>query len=146
MVITGKWFCEQVGKVFGRRDLLQYNGSRFYEFPDVVMSYINMLYFAMVLRILRQRNCPSTISLYYSWHLMLNSNFIEPALHPDHLLRASRHGNVFCLDCGECYRGLSFTTPSYRSFIGNVTGNPWVSWELPVPVPMKTRIHRHRYG
>src|SRR5258708_5713457 len=115
MKIVGKWLHEQVSKIFGRRDLLHYNSSRPYEFENVVMSYVDMLYFAVVLRILRQRNHPSTISIYNPWHLMLNIDFIKPALHPDHLLCTSRHGNIFSLDCGECNHGLSFAAPSDRS-------------------------------
>jgi hypothetical protein len=25
--------------------------------------------------------------------------------------------------------------------VGNCMGNPWVSWELPIPIPFKTHTH-----
>ena len=98
VVVTRKRLGEKVCHISGRWDLLNQYSSRLYELSDIVVPDVDVLYLSMVLRILRQRNCPSAVSLYHPWHDVVNHDFIKPILHPHHLLSATRHGNIFSLN------------------------------------------------
>jgi hypothetical protein len=52
MVISGKRFSEEIGEVVCREDLFKSNGTGIYELPNIMVSDVDVLNFAMVLRIL----------------------------------------------------------------------------------------------
>src|SRR6266511_1720316 len=111
MVVPSEWLREKVGDIRSRGNLFVYNRLRLDELLNIMMTNVDMFHLTVILGILCKCNRPPTIPLNYPRHLMLNHNFVQPRLHPDHLLGAPGHSDVLRLDCGKCNSGLPLTAP-----------------------------------
>ena len=111
MVITGKRFGEEVSDIISGGYLFERNCSGFDEFTNVVVTYVDMLHLSMVLSIFRQGDRPPTITSYNPWFLVFNFHFIQPHLHPNHLLCTTGHRDILSFNSRKCNRCLSLATP-----------------------------------
>jgi len=115
VIVTGKQFGREVGKIISRWDLVKNNSPRLDELANVVVADVDMFDLPMILRILHKHNRPSTITLNHLRNSVLNPNFIQPRMHPHHLLGTPGHGNVLSLNSRESYHSLSLATPGNSS-------------------------------
>ncbi len=76
VMITGERLSEEVGGIVSRRDLLEYDCFRVYEFSNVMMPNIDMLDLRVILCVLRQCDSPLIIAPYNPWSIVFNGNLI----------------------------------------------------------------------
>ena len=114
-MVTSEWLGKEVGEVVSRSNLFEENRFRFDKLMKIVMADVDMFYLSMVLSGLWKSDCSSAIPLDYTRQCMFHLNFIQPCLHPCHLLSTSRHCDILGFNRGECDCRLSLTTPGHSS-------------------------------